>query len=158
MADRPPLANQHWCLRSFSSPFPELHNRAVDLPCARVDSPLVMQVNSSASSGKSQHESLLKLLLLECVDNMLDVLWFVPAEIAFESRCLGSPFILFVCRLMFLLLVAVHYWIIYSAVRVFFLPSVHWLSCLIYSSEQFETGAWECWLVLMDHVCYLRGG
>lgn len=75
-----------------------------------LDSPLVMQVNSSASAGKSQHESLLKLLLLECVDSMLDVLWLVPTEIAFESRCLGSPFILFVCRLMFLLSVAVlHY-------------------------------------------------
>lgn len=110
MVDRPPLANQHWCLRSFTYPFPELHSLAVDLPCAHMDSPLVMQVNSSASSGKSQHESLLKLLLLECVDNMLDVLWLVPAEIAFESRRLGSPFRLFVSRLMFLLSVAVlHY-------------------------------------------------
>lgn len=146
-------------LWGHSLPLRDLHSLAVDLPCAPVDSLLVMQVNSSASSGKSQHESLLKLLLLECVDSMLDVLWLVPTEIAFESRCLGSPFILLVCRLMFLLSVAVlHYWIINSAVRGFFILSVHWLSCLVYFSEQFETGAWECWLILTDHMCDLRGG
>lgn len=73
--------------------------------------------------------------------------------------CLWSPFVLFVCRLMFLLSIAVlHCWIINSAVNFFFLLTVHWLSCLIYPRVQFETGAWEFWLILTGHMYDLSGG
>lgn len=68
MVDRPLLENLHWCLGSLAARPPlELHNPGCGFPllCSCRESPLVMQVSSSASSGKLWHEPLLKLLLLE---------------------------------------------------------------------------------------------
>lgn len=123
MVDRPPLENPHWCLGSFTSPTSSCTTWAVDFPCrARAERvPLLCKSAVQHLLGSYGMNHFSNWFCRSIVENMFDVRRLVAKEISSKRMYVPVKSIRTLCRLMFLLSIAVlPYWIINSAVNFFF--------------------------------------